>query len=121
MTDIYDEHMNVGENYEHKRFTQMREQDLKPEYEAMKVVSSSSNDHAYLVSKVSVLTTEFENADVVEDRVEKVVCGCDDYWFRASKDFENGDVPVENLTTCKHATVFREERVANDDSQEELV
>lgn len=115
--NIYTDHMTIGDGIDHDRVIQMRDRDLRPEYEALRVVPSGSQDHAYVVAKVSVLDRPFDEADVVDDRVEIIVCGCDDYWFTRSKDFETGAVSVRDLETCKHATAFREEQVRNDDSQ----
>lgn len=121
MTEIYTEHLYMDSGIQHDRVFQMKGQNLKPEYVDVRTVESESSGHAYLVGKVSVLTTNFEDADVAKDRETVLVCSCDDYHYNRSAGFENGDVPVTNLSHCKHCvSAYRTEKAQNDENQTEL-
>jgi len=124
MTELYQDHIEVGNRVEHTRFKQLREHDHRPTYEDLRVVESGSSDKAYLVAKVSCLDSPFdpETTDVAADTVDGVpLCSCDDSWFRGTADFEIGERKPSEFEPCKHQrAAYREERARADESQTEL-
>jgi hypothetical protein len=121
MTELYREHLEVGERFEHTRFTQLRRLDHRPEYRDVRVVPSESDDHAYLTAKVDCLKEPYdpETTDIVADTVTVPLCSCDDGWFRATKGFEDGDIAPTDFKKCKHYRAeFRAENAKSDDAQE---
>jgi len=118
---LYREHVEMSNNIQHIRVAQMDSQDLKPEYQDLRAVPSESQDHAYLVGKVSVLTKPFPDADATADRTGVIVCGCPAFHYQESAGFENGDMSVEELGECKHAGAYREIRAKQDNQQDTLI
>lgn len=118
---LYKDHLRLDGSIVHTRVDQMKSQNLRPNYVENKIVPSSSKDHAYLVSKIEVLTKPFEDADVSADRVDIVVCSCPAYHFQESAGFENDDMSVTELGECKHITsAYKEKRAKADPDQTSL-
>jgi hypothetical protein len=103
MTDLYTDHLSVGERLEHVRFQQLREFDHRPEYRDVRVVPSESSDTAYLVAEVECLAEPFgPDTDAAQDRVSVFLCSCAQFHFRCSGGFEDGENPPEEWDQCKH-------------------
>lgn len=106
---LYSPHLYLDTAIMHTRVYQMQTQNRNPEYTDTYIVQSSQDDHYYLTAKVRVLDVPKSEADAVVDTVEVWVCSCDDFHFRQSDGFENGDVRPSELGECKHIdSVVRE-------------
>lgn len=121
MTELYTEHLVVGDTIQHERIEQMKELDRNPEYTDITIEPSDNSAQMYLVGRVAVLTKPFAKADVSEDTTEVIACACDDWWYNRTKGFENGEMEVTEITPCKHGRrAFREIKAEEDDQQETL-
>lgn len=123
MTEFYREHLEVGERLEHVRFTQLRRLDHRPEYRDVRVVPSESDDHAYLVARVSTLPEPFDpdTTDEAEDRIEIYICSCPGFHYHNAANFEDGENPPTEWGNDKHIrAAFRAENAKADDQQETL-
>ena len=121
MTELYTEHLDTSDGIAHTRFSQLQEQDKRPEYKELRVVPSSSEDRAYLVAEVSALSVPFNQADIAMDRVSLYLCSCDDHWYNQSDSIENPSRELSAVGECKHCIgSFRELKAKADDNQETL-
>ena len=122
MTDLYDEHLeHGGVGIVHDRFTDLKEWNYRPEYIESKVVPSSSEDHAYLVSKISVLAQPFPDADIAADRFQTYLCSCPAFYFQESNGLETNETHPTDIGKCKHVlAAFKHERAKQDENQSEL-
>lgn len=120
--ELNQDHISVGERLEHVRFQQLREFGHRPEYVDVKAVPSESSDKTYLVGRLKCLSGPFgDETDVVADQIETLVCSCDDFWFRCSGGFEDGENPPAKWDRCKHCrAAFRAEKAQSDDQQTQL-
>jgi hypothetical protein len=122
MTKLYSEHLVYSDGIQHTRVHQLAELDHRPTIQDTRVVESSSDDHAYLVSRVECLPEPFDpdTTDSASDRIAIIVCSCPGHYYHCSGGFEDGENPPTGWGECRHASVFREVRAKQDDKQDTL-
>lgn len=119
--NLYSDHLTInGGVVTIDRIQELEHRDHRPEIEEIKTVPSESQDHAYLVMRVSVLDVPFAKADIAEDRIETHVCSCPAFQFQESAGIESGELKPSEMGKCKHCTVYREERAKQDENQTQL-
>lgn len=121
MPELYPDHLANENGLKHERFVDLKGWKYRPEYLEHKVVPSSSEDHAYLVSKIEVLNKPVQEADIVADSMEVILCSCDSFYFNESAGVENGDRKPSEMRKCKHGiSAYRTEKAKNDEKQETI-
>ena len=81
-----------------------------------------SEGRAYLVSKISVLSQPFPDADIAADRFQTYLCSCPAFYFQESNGLETNETHPTDIGKCKHVlAAFKHERAKQDENQSELI